>query len=158
MSVIIRPAKLADAEAIAHLMRGLAIDQGDPDDQVTPATVERDLLGPSRVLTAHVAETEGGVVGYVAFHSSYESSYAARGLYVSDIYVAPELRRRGIARKLLASVARAAKAEGLVYLWWVSQPGNATAHRLYRSIADIEEPVLAHAVTDEAFQRLADEA
>ena len=155
MDVTIRAARRRDAGAIAGLMRDFAATQDRPTGLVTTTTVTRDVLGPGRVVTTHVAEAGGRPVGYVCFQPAYESAYAARGLYVCDLYVDAAMRRRGIARRLLASVAREAKALGLTYVWWVSIAGNDTAHRLYRSIANIEEPLIAHAVADEAFERLA---
>src|SRR3546814_16795315 len=52
-----------------------------------------------------LAENEGGLLGYAMFYDAYEPSYAARGVYMADLYVRPAARRLGLGRRLTAAVA-----------------------------------------------------
>ena len=56
-----------------------------------------------------------------------------KNCYVSDLYVAPEYRRRGIARELLTNVLEKAKKLGWARVYWVTQFDN-PARALYDSM------------------------
>lgn len=158
----IREAAPNDGAALAALVRALNRHQGDPSDHFDAAALERDVFGPDACLGALVAEDAsagdaGGLIGYVFFHDGYESAYAARGVYLCDLYVANEARRNGIGRALVAAVAKRAKARGRTFLWWVSRGFNAEARKFYASLGVANEPVVAHALTFSAFDTLASE-
>ena len=89
--------------------------------------------------------------------AAYETAYAKSGVYVQDLFVAPEARRRGVATALLAAAAADARRRGLEFIWWASRSWNTDSHAFFRSLATVEEPVIAFAVFGEQFTRLADE-
>jgi len=101
-----------------------------------------------------LAEWSGAVVGYCLWHFGYEATYAASGIYVCDLFVRPEARGRGIGRRLLADVARQAEAQGGCFVWWTAKPGNTVANAFYAKLGAHHEPLVAHAVFDEAFAQL----
>ena len=116
--------------------------------------VGRDkLLEALEVLAEHGRE----LAGYAFFLPAYETGYAARGLYLCDLYVMPERRRRGIGRALVAAVALRARQEGRGFLWWASRAWNDEAKRFYAALGAKTEPVNAHALTFDAFETLAKE-
>jgi GNAT superfamily N-acetyltransferase len=151
----IRSATLADAPVIAALAEALNRSEGDPSGYITAATMERDLAaGRIEVI---LAESAGRAIGYCLFHFGYEATYAASGLYIVDLFVVAERRRAGVGRALIAEVARRAKAAGGVFVWWTSKPGNTIANRAYARLDAFSEKLIAHAVFDESFERLAAE-
>src|SRR5262249_13863674 len=97
-------------------------------------------------------------VGYALFHDAYEPAYAARGVYLCDLFVTAHARRHGIGRALVAAVAQDAERRGRSYVWWVSRPWSAEAHALYRGMGAIEEPLNAHAIVFDVFRSLSREA
>ena len=127
MHVVIRPAVPADRAALARLVKELNLHQGDPSEHFSEATVDRDLFGPDAFLDALVAERDGDLVGYAFSHDGYESGYAARGIYLCDLYVVPHARRQKVGRALIAAVARRAQARGRTFLWWASRDWNVEA-------------------------------
>jgi len=155
-AIRIRDARPSDADRLARLIESLSESEGDPTGHVTPATVARDLAAGQIGIV--VAEGEAGIVGYCLFHFGYEATYAASGLYIVDLYVVSERRRQGIARALVAEVARRAKAAGGVFVWWAAKPGNTAANAAYARLDAFAEPVIAHAVFDDSFERLVAEA
>ncbi len=105
-----------------------------------------------------VAEGPGGaLIGYVTAHPTYETGHAEHGLYVGDLYVAPDHRRQGVARALLAALARQGLARGARHLWLTAKPGNAAAHAFYRRLGGHGETVIAFAVVKQDFLNLAAE-
>jgi GNAT superfamily N-acetyltransferase len=153
----IRPARIDDVDALSSLGRRLSESQGDPTEHFLPAAVLEHVFGSRPRIRVFVAEVDGDLVGYASHAPSYESAWAAPGYYICDLFVAAAYRRRGIARALVAAVANRAKAEGCVYLWWASKPRNADAHAFYRTLGASKEPIFAHALTAEAFEKLSAE-
>ena len=152
----IRRATPDDAEAVHELALGLARSQGDPDDILTAADVSARMLGPQAGMTTLVACSDDAVVGYIGLLPALETAHASAGHYVSDLFVAEGFRDRGIGRRLMAAAAAHARANGGSHLWLTMAPDNHAADGFYRRIADVREPVIAFAVTREAFENLAD--
>ncbi len=154
----IRRAISADAEALAALARGLNTHQGDPVGNFDAAVVRRDGFGDPPCWTALIAERDGRPVGYAMFHAAYDAPHAARGLYLQDLYVHEDERRRGVGRALMAEVAREARQAGCVFFWWTAKQWNTEALAFYRRLGAAAETVVAHALFGEAFDRLIDGA
>ncbi|HET6468329.1 MAG TPA: GNAT family N-acetyltransferase [Geminicoccaceae bacterium] len=158
MTLRIRPATVADAATVAALAAELGRELDREAARLDAAAVRRDGFGPEPAFAVMLAFLGAEPAGYALFHDAYESPHAARGCYIVDLWVRPEARRRGIGRGLVAAVAREAKRRGAVYLWWASAPDNRPAHNFYRALGASAEPVMAHALTFDAFDRLSDEA
>ncbi len=154
----IRRPEARDAESLAALVNALNSELREPVQEMTAASARADLVGDNAWLETLLAEEGGAAVGYATFHPAYESTFAARGFYVPDLFVTKAARGRGIARALLAAVAVNARERGAIFLWWISKPWNERARAMYRSIGAIEEPVCAHALFGAPFERLADRA
>lgn len=158
MTTVIRRATPADADAVAGLVRQLNAQQGDPTEHFTTETLIRDGFGDDATITVLVAELDVRLVGYALMHVAYESAWAARGLYLADLFVVPDARRRGIGRALIAAAAREARDQERSYLWWASKPWNDEARAFFDALGAVTEPVNAHALTFDAFDALAGEA
>ncbi|MEM7499384.1 MAG: GNAT family N-acetyltransferase, partial [Pseudomonadota bacterium] len=132
-TITIRPAEPRDAAAIADLANMLAVTVGDRapgDGAMTAEIVARDLVDAPG-LTLLVAERQGRTVGYALLTAAYETAHAVRGVYLTDLAVAEEARRSGVARALLRAAARHAIETGGRYVWWVVAHDNAGAKAFY---------------------------
>jgi GNAT superfamily N-acetyltransferase len=156
---LVRRARLDDAESIARLGQALNIQQGDPSTHFTAEAVRRDGFGDAPRFEAWLAELDGRAVGYtLVVPAAYETGYAKAGVYVQDIFVVPEARHRGVGRALMAAVAADARRRGLEFIWWASRTWNTESHAFFRTLATVEEPVIAFATFGEDFTRLANES
>jgi GNAT superfamily N-acetyltransferase len=157
MAVRVRPATASDACEIARLARALNEYHEDPVEHFTPDAILRDGFGPRPWFHVLVAEHGGAVVGYALYHDAYEPVWAARGCYLSDLFVDAGARKLGVGRALIAAVAHAARERGASFVWLVSRAWNADAQAVYARLGGRGEPVQAHAFTFDTFTALADE-
>lgn len=151
----IRPAVVEDGRALVPMVIELMVHLGDDPEFFDADRFLDDAFGAAPQFSVLVAEQQGTLVGYALFHDAYEPAFAARGVYLSDLFVAASARRGGVGRALIAAVARDGRRRGRTFVWWVARGDDARA--FYRTFTDVEQPVTAHAITFETFQRLADE-
>ena len=155
MRCTIREATPADAPALVELVRRLTREDNGRDSLLTPTHLAKECFGSTARFSVLLAEQAGRAVGYAAFHRSYDTDHAAKGFYLQDLYVEPDVRRQGIGRTLLAAVARACQADGGCYLFWNALTSNAAARAFYRRIGAREEPVVTLTLQPDALERLA---
>lgn len=157
---MIRALAEADAAAVAAMANDFdAEDLGAASiAPFTVATVRRDMLGPAAVLACIVAEAEGVPVGYATHLPAYHSETATPARWLENLYVRPSWRRCGIARALMARIARDALAAGFDALYWGVRTGNAGGRGFYDVLgAESEQAdiLVLHAGRLAALSRLA---
>lgn len=147
-NLMVRRAKTADAKILIQLVAELTAERAELAPNVAPAFTMpealRDVLGRSAKVLALVAELDGAVVAYAFLMPVYDSTRAAHGLNVTDIYINAEGRKKSVGRTLLAACAAEANRQGKTFLTWISKAWDVPAHDSYRRIGAIEEPVMAH--------------
>jgi hypothetical protein len=57
----------------------------------------------------------------------------------------------------MAAVAADARRRGLDFMWWALRTWNTESHAFFRTLATVEEPVIAFATFGDKFIELADE-
>lgn len=156
----VREALPEEAEAVAALINAInSLDGNTPKVAMTAAIVRRDLMGESPRAWLLVAAEAGGLVGFATVGLVYDAERAAPCAMLLDLYVAPEARRRGHARALMAALAARGHAEGVGCLWWGVDDGDNEAMEFYRAIgAESEGGFTGLILEGQALQRLADEA
>ena len=103
-------------------------------EAVTETTWNR-FFDAAEPMHAHVAVLDGRLVGLAHFLFHRNMTRVAPVCYLSDLYTAPALRGQGIARALIESVYARARAEGSRRVYWHTRADNATARRLYDTLA-----------------------
>ena len=151
----IRPPRAEDAAALAALVDGLAAHEGDPVGNFTAEAALRDVIAPGAPVRSLVAEGPEELEGFVFWHFAYETAYAARGAFLSDLFVAEARRGAGVGRALLSAVARAVKAEGGEFISLTAFRRNERACRFYRSLMEEEPGLRLFFVAEESLDRLA---
>lgn len=109
----VRNATLADVGTIHRFSVALATYEDQPDAvTVTQETLARDGFGSDPKFGAVIAEQGGRPVGFALYTFNYSTWTGARGIFIEDIWVEPEARRGGVARALIAALARDCAAHG----------------------------------------------
>jgi GNAT superfamily N-acetyltransferase len=99
----------------------------------TEEQLREHLFGERPVAEAVVAEEGAHVVGFAVFFHNYSTFVGRPGLYVEDLFVLPEHRRKGHGRALLAELARIAVARRCGRLEWSVLAWNEPALSFYRA-------------------------
>ena len=135
MSTTIRRAGRADAEAVIGLIVALAeFENLPPPDAEAQARLREHGFGDQPKFEVLLAEAEGapGPVGYALLFPTYSTFLAQPSLYLEDVFVLPEYRRRGIGKALLRECVRAAHEGGSGRLEWTCLDWNTNAQAVYK--------------------------
>ena len=135
MTVAIRPAEAADVPAIAGLIRGLArYEKLEQEVTMTEELLARNLFGQHRYAEALIAEDDGAPIGFALFFHNFSTFLAKPGIYLEDLFVVPEHRRRGIGRALLQRLAKIAVERDCGRLEWSVLDWNRDAIGFYERL------------------------
>ncbi|MEM9781390.1 MAG: GNAT family N-acetyltransferase [Pseudomonadota bacterium] len=149
----LRDAEGRDAPALAALMNTLAVaTQSSPGVMTAEAVREGPMAMASMRL--RVAVRGDTVLGYTLTSPAYETAFAQRGRYMSDLAVAENARRQGVGQALIRDAARLTAAEGGRFLWWVVMPSNTEALALYDRYDGICETLQCRAIFGAPFEAL----
>lgn len=134
-----------------------AADQGFPEGVVvSKEDLEQDGFGPMPRFHAVLADWNGVPAGMAIYYFNYSTWVSRYGLYVEDLYVDRNHRRKGVAKALMAHLARMAIAAGCGRLQWMVHCENESALQFYKSLGaeSVEEWTLM-LIEDAGIRRLA---
>ncbi len=155
----IRPATVEDAPVVLSLIKGLAEYEKLSHEVVATEEALRDSLFGSRpVAEVILGDFKGEPVSFALFFHNYSTFLGRAGIYLEDLFVKPEMRRRGFGKVMLAYVANLAKQRQCGRLEWSVLDWNEPAWKFYRSLgASPMKEWTVHRVTAEGIKRLAAE-
>jgi ribosomal protein S18 acetylase RimI-like enzyme len=130
--VTIRPATEADHDLVHELWEEFEAELGhEPYQRETWDEAWEDLSVTVREGVALIAEEEGRALGFIFCVLGDRGRQTA---HVTDIYVRPEARSRGIGRALLADLVTPARDAGLAHVSLEVLVRNTDARRLYERL------------------------
>ncbi|MEN9966968.1 MAG: hypothetical protein RL036_201 [Actinomycetota bacterium] len=139
MTAIIRSVAADDRASWDVLWGGyLEFYKTELTETQTELTWQR-LLDDEHGLNGLVAEVDGRLVGLAHFSFTHSTWAKNQDLYLEDLFVDPSVRGQGIGKALILSLDEIAREEGSRKVWWETQNHNATARRLYDSVAELSE-------------------
>ena len=107
----IEPAVEKDVSVILRLIEGLAeYEKLSHEVVATEASLRESLFGSRRVAEVIIGYAGTKPVGFAVFFHNYSTFLGRPGIYLEDLFVVPQWRRRGLGTQLLAYVAREAVA------------------------------------------------
>ncbi len=135
MSIVIRKATAGDVGQILEFVRALAAFERAPDAvEATEEGLIRDGFGPRPFFECLIADYDGQPAGFALYYFNYSTWVGRPGIYLEDLFVLPEFRRRGIGRALLKQVALNAVEKGCQRLQWEVLDWNTPAIDFYREL------------------------
>ena len=136
-SVSFRFATEQDTEKILYFIRELAIYEKMEDQIVATEELLREWIFERRKAEVIFAEEEGKEVGFALFFHNFSTFLGRAGIYLEDLYVLPEYRKRGYGKALLLQLAAIAKERGCGRLEWSCLDWNQPSIDFYLSMGAI---------------------
>ena len=119
----VREATADDVPAILALVHDLAVYEREPDAvEATEADFRRVLFPEdgAPIAFAHVAVADGEIVGMAIWYVTFSTWLGHGGIWLEDLFVAPDHRGTGLGKALLATLAAVCRQRGYTRLeWWV---------------------------------------
>jgi GNAT superfamily N-acetyltransferase len=100
----------------------------------TEDLLRETLFGKRRTAEVAIGYHETKPVGFVLFFHNYSTFLGKPGLYIEDLFVDEDYRRRGYGRALLLHVARLAKERDCGRLEWSVLDWNQQAINFYKKL------------------------
>ena len=135
MTESIRTARPGDEVQFTAMIRELAEFERAADQcHVTEEQMRTALFGERPTVYGHLVEVDGQVAAMALWFLNFSTWDGVPGIYLEDLYVRPAFRRRGLARKLLSTLAAECVEHGYTRLqWWVLN-WNTDAIALYDKV------------------------
>ena len=132
---LIRAARPGDETEIVAMIRELAEFERALDEcTVTESQISTALFGDNPVGFCHIAEVDGQAAAIALWFRNFSTWEGVAGIYLEDLYVRPAFRRRGLARKLLSTLAAECVKHGCARLEWAVLNWNVNAIALYDAV------------------------
>ena len=108
----------------------------------------RTLLSDNKNSGCRIAcDSQNVAVGFLTFITHLSSWAIEPECYVHDLYVKPECRRGGVAKKLMDELKHLGKLRHWSRVYWLTGPNNRVAQALYDNIAN-REPWIVYTMFD----------
>lgn len=158
MTIDIRPIRPGEGTALLTMVRALAESHDFLDKQTATADdLERALFADHPIVGCLLAFVDGTPAGCAFWHRSFTTARGREVMYLEDLSVLPEFRRKGVARALLKALAGEAARRGCPSIYWLMKSWNEGARALYAEAgADTEEGLVFYRLADDALTRWAE--
>ena len=124
----IRPASEDDVPIILSFIKELAeYERLSHEVIATEDTLREGLFGERRFAEVVIGYYGNEPIGFALFFYNFSTFLSKPGIYLEDLYVKPEFRRRGYGRALLLYLARLAKERGCGRFEWSALDWNEPA-------------------------------
>jgi len=131
----IRPVTRGEVPELLALIRELArFEKLDHEVVATNEGLTRALFGPQTTCGALLARCDGQVAGYAIYFFTFSSFVGRPGIWLEDLYVRPEFRRRGLGVGLIRAVARVGVDHDCGRFEWTALNWNEKALKLYAQL------------------------
>lgn len=150
----------ATPEDLPHVLRFVrelaAFEKCADQVEATVEDLHRVHFGPGAHVRSLIARLAGQPVGFALWFFNYSTWTGRPGIYLEDLYVAPEARGRGVGEALLSRVAAIAVERGCArFEWWVLD-WNESAIGFYERLgASAMRAWIPFRISGEALRRLA---
>ena len=135
MTAHIRRAEPGDETELTAMIHELAqFERAGRECTVTESQLREALFGDQPTVQGHIAEVDGEAAAGALWFRNFSTWDGVAGIYLEDLFVRPAFRRRGLARAMLATLARECVASGYSRLSWAVLDWNVDAIALYDSV------------------------
>jgi GNAT superfamily N-acetyltransferase len=136
--LVIRDAEPRDTATVLRLIRALAIyEKLEHEVVATEALISDALFGAKPRAHGLICEWDGQAAGFAIWFYSFSTFLARPGIYLEDLFVEPEHRKRGIGAALFRHLAARAVAENCGRFEWAVLNWNEPAIKFYDRMGSV---------------------
>ena len=136
MNYTVRPVEPADLDQWRDLFSAYREFYAMQPDSAVVERVWSWIVDDAHETNALVAVDDEGVIGGIAHYRRFaRPSSGTTGLWLDDLFTRPDVRGHGVGRALVDAVGGIAADETLSVVRWITNEHNATARRLYDTVA-----------------------
>lgn len=107
-------------------------EKQEPLNQEIKTRLKKDLLSKTPKFKAYLFKLKNQYIGYFIFFMTYSSYHALPVLYIEDIFVLEEHRRKGFGQKIFDFCVKIAKQKGCCRIEWCVYNWNKSAIAFYK--------------------------
>ncbi len=156
----IRKSTLDDISLILEFIRELAEYERAPEEALaTLEDLRRDGFSGEPRFYVEIAEWDGEPAGFALWFFNYSTWQGKPGLYLEDLFVRPQFRKKGIGKALLTYLAKVALEKACGRYQWQVLDWNTPAIEFYESLgAKVMKQWLTMRVSGEALRKLGEQS
>jgi GNAT superfamily N-acetyltransferase len=129
----VRPGTAADAPLLLSFIRAMA-EFEKLEVKTTEAELRESLFGPRPAAETLLAFAGERPAAYAIYFFTFSSMLGRRGLWLDDLFVAPEFRGKGVGQALMQHLAEIAVRNGCGRFEWMVLDWNERAIGFYRKL------------------------
>jgi GNAT superfamily N-acetyltransferase len=134
MEFRIEPASQRDLPLILKLIKDLAEYEKLAHAVIATEESLRESLFRKRVAEVLIGYAGDDPAGFAVFFQTFSTFLGVPGMYLEDIFVEPQWRRKGLGRQLLVHLARIANERGYGRVEWSVLDWNELAIGFYKAL------------------------
>lgn len=123
-----------DTEVIAVILGEIEAYYGGKDTPADQQQVRQALFGDNPAATVLLAREGDHVLGLASASLLWPAAGAESSLFLKELFVRENARRRGVARQLMTAVRAHATALGCTRVEWTADRDNPPALALYAAL------------------------
>ena len=133
----IRFATVDDVSIILDFIKGIAEYEKMSDQVVANERLLKEQIFEKQNAEVIFALEDGVEVGFALFFHNFSTFLGRAGLYLEDIYVKPEYRKKGHGKALITKLAQIAVERGCGRMEWCCLDWNQPSIDFYRSLGAV---------------------
>ncbi|MBF7067216.1 GNAT family N-acetyltransferase [Campylobacter volucris] len=126
--------KKEDLEQILELIKELAIHENMLEDVKCSVKDLEQSFFENNYAKALSLKVDGKIIGYAMYFYTFSSFWGLGGLYLEDIYIQKDYRKKGYAKAVFKYLAKICKEKNLKRLEWVCLNDNDLGINFYTAL------------------------
>lgn len=133
-TVNFRFAQKQDAELILLFIKGLAEYENMSEQVVATKELIEEWVFEKKAAEVIFVMADGKEIGFALFFHNFSTFLGRAGIYLEDLYIVPQYRKKGYGKALLTKLAQIACERGCGRLEWCCLDWNKPGIDFYLSI------------------------